>query len=130
MKRQYLGITVIIAVVFVACFGSIVMAQEGQAPNLVVDPMKGTAGTKIMFYGSGFVPEEQVRIIMTFQDVPYAFGEVGTGGLVQVNEYGAFILKPRGGIPKVLLEPGVYTIEATGDKGSYATYPLEVLPKE
>jgi len=33
-------------------------------------------------------------------------------------------------IPKVMLEPGVYTIEAVGDKGSKATAPLEVLEKK
>jgi len=29
-----------------------------------------------------------------------------------------------------MLKPGVYTIEAVGNKGSRATTPLEVLPKK
>lgn len=119
-----------IIVLLLITFSSIVLASDLQVPSLVVVPISGEPLTKLTFYGAGFVPGEKVRVIMTVDDVPFAFGEVGTGGIVTVNEYGAFKLQPRGGIPKVMLKPGVYTIEAIGDKGSRATTPLEVLEKK
>lgn len=119
-----------IIVLLLIAFGSIVLASSLQVPSLVVVPISGEPLTKLTFYGAGFVPGEKVRVILTVDDVPFAFGEVGTGGIVTVNEYGAFKLQPRGGIPKVMLKPGVYTIEAIGDKGSRATTPLEVLEKK
>ena len=119
-----------IIVLLLIAFGSIVLATNLQVPSLVVVPISGEPLTKLTFYGAGFVPGEKVRVILTVDDVPFAFGEVGTGGIVTVNEYGAFKLQPRGGIPKVMLKPGVYTIEAIGDKGSRATTPLEVLEKK
>ena len=106
-----------IIVLLLIAFGSIVLASDLQVPSLVVVPISGEPLTKLTFYGAGFVPGEKVRVILTVDDVPFAFGEVGTGGIVTVNEYGAFKLQPRGGIPKVMLKPGVYTIEAIGDKG-------------
>ncbi len=105
-------------------------AEEEKIPSLVVTPLSGEPGTKLIFYGAGFVPGEKVKVIMTVDGVPFVFAEVGTGGFVTVNEYGAFKLKPAGGIPTVMLKPGVYTIEAIGDKGSRATTPLEVLEKQ
>jgi len=119
-----------IIVLLLIAFGSIVLATDLQVPSLVVVPISGEPLTKLTFYGAGFVPGEKVRVILTVDDVPFAFGEVGTGGIITVNEYGAFKLQPRGGIPKVMLKPGVYTIEAIGDKGSRATTPLEVLEKK
>ncbi len=119
-----------IIVLLLIAFGSIVLATDLQVPSLVVVPISGEPLTKLTFYGAGFVPGEKVRVILTVDDVPFAFGEVGTGGIVTVNDYGAFKLQPRGGIPKVMLKPGVYTIEAIGDKGSRATTPLEVLEKK
>jgi len=119
----------IIALLLIA-FGSIALASDLQVPSIVVVPISGEPSTKLTFYGAGFVPGEKVRVIMTVDEVPYAFGEVGTGGIVTVNENGAFKLQPRGGIPTVMLKPGVYTIEAIGDKGSRATTPLEVLEKK
>ncbi|MBA7536344.1 hypothetical protein ES705_28607 [subsurface metagenome] len=119
-----------IIVLLLIAFGSMVLASDLQVPSLVVVPISGEPLTKLTFYGAGFIPGEKVRVILTVDDVPFAFGEVGTGGIVTVNEYGAFKLQPRGGIPKVMLKPGVYTIEAIGDKGSRATTPLEVLEKK
>lgn len=117
-------------VLLLIALGSMVLASDLQVPSLVVVPISGEPLTKLTFYGAGFVPGEKVRVLLTVDDVPFAFGEVGTGGIVTVNEYGAFKLQPRGGIPKVMLKPGVYTIEAIGDKGSRATTPLEVLEKK
>lgn len=130
MKRACLT-TVAVLAVFVCLFAMIGPAlAEKPNPTLLVVPAAGKAKTKLAFYGAGFVPGEKVRVIMEFNDVPYAFGTVGSGGVLEVNENGAFKLVPRGGIPKQYIEPGIYTIEAVGDKGSYATYPLEVLPNE
>ncbi len=119
----------LILVVAVISIGT-VFASEEQVPSFVVTPMSGEPGTKLTFYGAGFVPGEKVKIIMTADEVPYAFAQAGTGGYVTVNENGAFKLQPAGGIPTVLLKPGVYTIKAVGDKGSIATTPLEVLEKK
>lgn len=124
------SMSIVIALLLIA-FTSVVLAADLQVPtSLVVVPISGEAGDKLTFYGAGFVPGEKVRVLLTVDDVPYAFGETGTGGFVTVNENGAFKLQPRGGIPKVLLKPGVYTIEAIGDKGSRASAPLEVLEKK
>jgi|GEM_PF-1796159 len=120
----------IVITLLLIAFTSVVLATDLQVPSLVVTPMSGEPGTKLTFYGAGFISGEKVRILLTVDDVPYAFGETGTGGIVTVNENGAFKLQPRGGIPKVLLKAGVYTIEAIGDKGSRATTPLEVLEKK
>jgi len=120
---------IIIALLLIA-FGSVVLAADLQVPSLVVVPLSGEPGAKLTFYGAGFIPGEKVKVIMTVDEVPYAFAEAETGGFVTVNENGAFKLQPRGGIPKVMLKPGVYTIEAIGDKGSRATTPLEVLEKK
>ncbi len=120
----------IVITLLLIAFTSVVLATDLQVPSLVVTPMSGEPGTKLTFYGAGFIPGEKVRILLTVDDVPYAFGETGTGGIVTVNENGAFKLQPRGGIPKVLLKAGVYTIEVIGDKGSRATTPLEVLEKK
>ena len=120
---------IIIALLLIA-FSSVALAADLQVPSLVVVPLSGEPLAKLTFYGAGFVPGEKVRVLLTVDDVPYAFGVTGTGGIVTVNEYGAFKLQPRGGIPTVMLKPGVYAIEAIGDKGSKATTPLEVLEKK
>ena len=105
-------------------------ADQNVPPNLVVKPMQGEPGDQLTFYGSGFLPNEEVRVILESNDVPYVFGQAGTGGIVQANTNGAFKLTPRGGIPRVMLEPGMYTIYAVGNKGSKASAPLEVRSKE
>jgi len=117
-------------VLLLIAFTSIVLSADLQVPSLVVVPLSGEPGTSLTFYGAGFIPGEKVKIIMTADDVPYAFAEAETGGFVIVNENGAFKLQPRGGIPVVMLKPGIYTIEAIGDQGSRASIPLEVLEKQ
>ncbi|MDD3655294.1 MAG: hypothetical protein PHI72_00795 [Atribacterota bacterium] len=128
MKISVLLIFLVLVMTIISV--GMVCAVEEKVTSLVVTPINGEPGTKLTFYGAGFVPGEKVKVIMTVDGVPFAFAEVGTGGFVTVNEYGAFKLKPAGGIPTVMLKPGVYTIEAIGDKGSRATTPLEVLEKQ
>jgi hypothetical protein len=126
-----LSILLIVVVLMTAVFSvGMICASEKQEPSFVVTPISGEPGTKLIFYGAGFVPGEKVKVIMTVDEVPYAFAVAGTGGFVTVNENGAFKLQPAGGIPTVMLKPGIYTIEAIGDKGSRATTPLEVLEKK
>lgn len=131
--RSWIKLSILLITMFLvmAIFSvGMVLAAEEKVPSLLVTPLSGEPGTKLVFYGAGFIPGEKVKIIMTVDEVPFAFAESGTGGFVTVNEYGAFKLKPAGGIPTVMLKPGVYTIEAIGDKGSRATTPLEVLEKQ
>ena len=128
--RYWKKLSILLILVVVVISIGMVFASEQQVPSLVVTPISAEPGTKLIFYGAGFVPGEKVKIIMTVDEVPYVFAEVGTGGFVTVNENGAFKLQPAGGVPTVLLKAGVYTIEAVGDKGSRATTPLEVLEKK
>jgi len=128
--RYWKKLSILLILVVVVISIGMVFASEKQVPSFVVTPMSGEPGTKLIFYGAGFIPGEKVKVIMTVDEVPYAFAVVGTGGFVTVNENGAFKLQPAGGIPTVLLKAGVYTIEAVGDKGSRATTPLEVLEKK
>lgn len=128
--RYWKKLSILLILVVVVISIGMVFASEQQVPSLVVTPISAEPGTKLIFYGAGFVPGEKVKVIMTVDEVPYVFAEVGTGGFVTVNENGAFKLQPAGGIPTVLLKAGVYTIEAVGDKGSRATTPLEVLEKK
>jgi hypothetical protein len=132
MKHHKMFCTGFVVIMLIGVFVSGIMAAEnqGRASTLCVVPLSGEPSTKLTFYGAGFVPGEKVRVLLTVDEVPYAFGEAGTGGIVTVNEHGAFKLQPRGGIPTVMLQPGVYTIEAIGDQGSKATTPLEVLEKQ
>ncbi|HDP36444.1 MAG TPA: hypothetical protein ENN27_01035 [Candidatus Atribacteria bacterium] len=128
--RYWKKLSILLILVVAVISIGMVFASEKQVPSFVVIPMSGEPGDKLTFYGAGFIPGEKVKIIMTVDEVPYAFAEAETGGFVTVNENGAFKLQPRGGIPTVMLKPGVYTIEAIGDKGSRATTPLEVLEKK
>lgn len=131
--RNWTKISILlISVVLVMTIISVGMAfaEEEKVTSLVVDPISGEPGTKLAFYGAGFIPGEKVKVIMAVDGVPFAFAVANTGGFVTVNVYGAFKLIPAGGIPTVMLKPGIYTIEAIGDKGSRATAPLEVLEKK
>ena len=92
-KNMIILASVVVLVILFALAGQS-MAEQSEA-SLVVTPMSGKALTKLTFYGSGFVPGENVRVIMEFNDVPYAFGTVGSGGVLEVNENGAFKLVPR-----------------------------------
>ncbi|MDO8568645.1 MAG: hypothetical protein Q7R57_08015 [Dehalococcoidales bacterium] len=101
------------------------------APAMTVSPMSGASGTKIAIYGSGFVKGEKVRVMLNIGGASFAMGTQETGGFATANDYGAFIVKPDGGIPAAaVLKPGVYTLEALGDKGSRASAPLEVIEKK
>jgi hypothetical protein len=133
---------VFIVAVSVLFSGSVptAIAKDPVAPTLTLVPMSGLPLSKLTFYGAGFVPGEKVKVLLSIDGVEFVWGgkgtKAGTGPMVSgeaginvVNEYGAFKLTPTGGIPPgQVVKPGVYTVKAIGDKGSLATYPLEVLP--
>ncbi|MBI2832350.1 MAG: hypothetical protein HYX79_08850 [Chloroflexi bacterium] len=103
-------------------------AAELPAATLVLVPSSGLAGAALVAYGSGFVPGEKVRVILHMEGTDMSWAPAESGGTVTANSSGAFKLTPRGGIPAAsLIAPGVYSVEAIGDKGSRATTPLVVL---
>ncbi|MDO8567119.1 MAG: hypothetical protein Q7R57_00210 [Dehalococcoidales bacterium] len=104
-------------------------ASAKTPPSLVITPNSGVAGAKLTIYGAGFVPGEKVRVTLNLGKTKMAMAAADSGGLVVANAYGAFALSPAsGGIPgSAVITPGVYTVEASGDKGSQITAPLEVL---
>jgi len=104
-------------------------AAEISLATIIIEPMSGPAGkTKLTIYGSGFTPGEKVRIILGLEGTDIALATKGSGGIVKANQHGAFVLKPRGGIPgKKVISPGVYTVKAVGDRGSMASTPLHVV---
>lgn len=95
----------------------------GPTASLVITPMSGEPKTFITIYGAGFVPGERIEVIMVVDGVPHDLGRRPM--IKEANELGAFVFT-GGAIPKVA-KPGMYTITATGDKGSKAVFPLEVV---
>ena len=96
---------------------------KATSASLRAAPISGKAAAKpLTIYGSGFVPGEAVKVVLTIEGVSLGLGD---SGVALVNKYGAFVVKPDG-FP-VGVEPGVYTLEAVGDKGSRAAAPLEIL---
>lgn len=96
---------------------------EGRLGFVAVEQGKG-----LTVYGSGFLPSENVLIIIVNAS------QAGDFILQSVvaNAGGAFTVTPKGAnalLPASIV-PGVYTLKATGEKGSLATTPLIItLPK-
>ena len=94
--------------------------------QISVTPMSGKPGpTPITIYGAGFIHGEKVRLILATDGLDIHLARGGTGGVVEVNEYGAFVEKING-FP-MGVKDGVYTLKAEGDKGSVAVAPIEIL---
>jgi len=74
--------------------------------------------------GSGFIPGETIEVIIVVDGVPTELGEKPM--VKKANEMGAFMTTSN--IPR-MASPGVYTIKATGDKGTVAVAPLNVEEK-
>lgn len=103
----------------------------GPPVSIVVTPMEGIPQTPIKVTGSGFAPGEIVQVALLTKEAELVLGGMGgaPGGFVKANETGAFQIStwiPHDGVAK----PGVYTMKATGDKGSAATAPLVVIEKK
>ena len=94
------------------------------AANLVITPISGLAASVITIRGSGFIPGEKIEIITVVDGIPI---ELGAEPMIkEANEAGAF--KAKSGIPRNA-QPGVYSVKASGDKGTVAVAPLEVEAK-
>ena len=94
------------------------------AATLVVTPVTGLPGAVIAIRGSGFIPGEKIEVVMVIDGVPTELGEAPI--VKEANEMGAF--KTKSGIP-IMAAPGIYSVKATGDKGTMAVAPLEVEKK-
>lgn len=94
------------------------------AASLVITPASGPPASSIVIRGCGFAPGEKIELIMVVDGVPTELGEKPM--IKEANEVGAF--KAMSGIP-YLAKPGVYSVRATGDKGTAAVAPLEVEEK-
>ena len=99
-------------------------ATSASAASLVIMPISGQAASVITIRGSGFIPGEKIEVIMVVDGVPTELGEEPM--IKEANELGAF--KAKSGIP-FNAKPGIYTVKATGDKGTMAVAPLEVEAK-
>jgi len=104
----------------------------GRAASLVVHPMSGVERDFITIFGAGFVPGEIIEVVIVVGGVPTRLArwpfDRRDKFYLQANEYGAFFA--TGSAIPLDTPPGIYTITATGDKGSVATYPLRVLEKK
>ena len=98
----------------------------GSTAKLVITPASGKAGTTITITGAGFVPEEKVALLLEIAGVENMLGTRGLdeGTTLVANEYGAFRAISR--IPLVNPPAGIYAMEAVGDKGTIAFFPLQV----
>ena len=136
MTKEYkIFLNILITMAIIALFGGAILAAEPEQgkiqPVIHLTPMGGETGEKVIIYGAGFEPGEKVKIILQMGNVPLQWAEEDSGGVVIANQYGAFKLAPRGGIPvaAMYVKPGIYVVKALGDKGSKAIEPIEILEK-
>ena len=95
------------------------------AASILVTPATGTINTAITITGAGFVPGETVKLALEISGVETVLGERDAGGPIVANEYGAFATTSR--IPNLPTSAGIYAMEARGDRGTTAFYPIEVI---
>jgi len=120
MKRMMIIVLAVILLVPV-----VGLSEELRAPSLRVIPFSGKPGDKIALYGAGFAPGEEVRVGVTMSGLTIYLG-TSKGGPFKANEMGAIKIPAQ--IPDAYVaEAGLYTVSAMGNKGSFATYPLEVV---
>jgi hypothetical protein len=122
-------LTLIFACVLLAMLGQACATMQEKsearpAANLVITPNSGPPKSIFQILGSGFTPGEKIEIIMVVDGIPTELGEEPM--IKEANEMGAF--KAKSGIPG-MAKPGVYTVKATGDKGTVAVAPLNVEEK-
>ena len=90
-------------------------AIEPAAPSTTLVAAVAVTGEKTDMWASGFKPNEVVTIKVA--------GRIVMGR--PANEYGALMIE----VP-ISVAPGIYTAEATGDRGSVATAPLVVVEEK
>ncbi len=107
-----------------------VPALPASSPGIFLIIDNGTVGIpaeskNVTVYGAGFQPGEGVLIKLlaatTTGDLPLIGGEA--------NKSGAFKLVKTTALPAALL-PGVYTAQASGDKGSRANAVIVIIAKK
>jgi hypothetical protein len=115
---------VLLSLMPLACATTQEKPEAGPAASLIVTPNSGLPKDKITILGSGFIPGETIEVIIVVDGVPTELGEKPM--VKKANAMGAF--KTSSNIPW-MATPGVYTIKATGDKGTVAVAPLDVAEK-
>jgi hypothetical protein len=115
---------------------SVTPSQEPErTASLSINPKSGKANAKLDIHGSGFVSGEKILLLLTAEmlirgksigTLTIGLAAEKSGGVVTADEKGIFTLSRK--FP-VNVKPGVYPLEARGDKGSKATCPLEILGK-
>ncbi len=86
-------------------------------PSVTLVATVAVTGAPNTFWASGFEPGETVSL-----------GIVGGPGILvarDANDSGAVMLESR-----IDLDPGVYTVVATGSSGTQATWPLVVVAEK
>ncbi len=131
MKKNTLTLILLIFLVSFISFGCAGISKQsgtGKA-QISITPNSGVPGTKLIITGAGFIPQEKVKVILYVRNIQLQFGISGSGGISEVNQVGTFRLEPVGGVPKAstFITPGIYKIDAIGDKGSLASSQLEVI---
>ncbi len=119
-KREVLALLLFVFL-FVLLIPAPASAQTGA--SLVIQPASGRAAAALKINGSKFQPGEEVDIIMQVAEIYHGLG-TERADVVKADANGNFEVAT--GIP-VRTPPGVYKIEATGNKGSAAHFNLEVL---
>lgn len=134
MEKKTLTLILLILLVSFFSFGCTWTSEKSETrqAQINITPNSGVPGTKLIITGTGFIPQEKVKVILYVQNVQLQFGTSGSGGISEVNQDGTFRLEPVGGVPKAstFVTPGVYKVDAIGDKGSLASAQLEVLLKK
>ncbi len=133
------GVTLVLFLCVFALFVGLIGCSPAtpevrSAPMVVMDPHAGAPSAIISVYGSGFREGEQVNLTIVNAKIPnYKDSlEMHIGPLakeVVANASGAWSSadwQAQAAIP-ASLAPGVYTLEAKGNKGSLATVPVVVL---
>ena len=127
--------------VFVLCIGIGACAPAEQAvptpgATILIIPPSALPRAKIAIYGSGFQEGEEVNVMIINADMKdIGILDVHQGPVpsdVVANASGAWSSDgwERGCSVLRALQPGVYTMRATGNKGTVATTPMVVLEKE
>lgn len=98
-------------------------AQAQEKASITVEPASGKAAAVIKIKGTKFKPGEEVHIVMQVGDVYHGLG-TEKADVIVADAKGEFDVSS--GIP-VRTPPGIYKIEATGNKGSEAAFNIEVL---
>ena len=122
----WIGFLALTACLVLGCAAGTTATRTDEMAKIFISPSSGKAAAQITIYGTGFKPGEEIDIVM----VVGAGEKVGLGTekveAIKANDQGAFTAKTA---IYVRARPGVYTVEASGDKGSEATEKLTVMPK-